>query len=84
VKTDADELRLGSHGGGDLVPHEPPHPLHACALKRGQSRQADGPHGSAPADRRVLRLVRSYLTAGVLADGLFEAGQEGRRKADKV
>ena len=34
-------------------------------------------------DRRVLRLVRSYLTAGVLADGLFEAGQEGRRKAEK-
>jgi len=28
-------------------------------------------------DRRVLRLVRSYLTAGVLADGLFEASQEG-------
>src|SRR5512142_442711 len=28
-------------------------------------------------DRRVLRLVRSYLTAGVLADGLFESSQEG-------
>jgi RNA-directed DNA polymerase len=28
-------------------------------------------------DRRVLRLVRSYLTAGVLADGLFKASQEG-------
>ena len=28
-------------------------------------------------DRRVLRLVRSYLTAGVLANGLFEASQEG-------
>jgi len=28
-------------------------------------------------DRRVLRLVRSYLTAGVLADGLFEASHEG-------
>jgi len=40
-------------------------------LKRGQSRQDDGPHGSALSDRRVLRLVRSYLTAGVLADGLF-------------
>ena len=40
-------------------------------LKRGQSLQDDGPHGSALSDRRVLRLVRSYLTAGVLADGLF-------------
>src|SRR6201997_1492487 len=29
------------------------------------------------ADRRLLRLIRSYLTAGVLADGLFEASQEG-------
>ncbi len=28
-------------------------------------------------DWRVLGLVRSYLTAGVLADGLFEASQEG-------
>ncbi len=28
-------------------------------------------------DRRVLRLVRSDLTAGVLKDGLFEASREG-------
>src|SRR5689334_3837683 len=28
-------------------------------------------------DRRVLRLIRSYLTAGVLNNGLFEASQEG-------
>jgi RNA-directed DNA polymerase len=28
-------------------------------------------------DRRVLRLIRSYLTAGVLTNGLFEASQEG-------
>src|SRR5215831_16914890 len=28
-------------------------------------------------DRRVLRLIRSYLTAGVLANGLFEASREG-------
>lgn len=29
------------------------------------------------ADRRVLRLLRSYLTAGVLEHGLFEASREG-------
>jgi RNA-directed DNA polymerase len=29
------------------------------------------------ADRRILRLVRSYLTAGVLNNGLFEASREG-------
>jgi len=29
------------------------------------------------ADRRVLRLIRSYLTAGVLDHGLFEASHEG-------
>jgi RNA-directed DNA polymerase len=29
------------------------------------------------ADRRVLRLVRSYLVAGVLNNGLFEASREG-------
>src|SRR3954465_3500234 len=29
------------------------------------------------ADRRVLRLVRSYLAAGVLNNGLFEASREG-------
>ena len=29
------------------------------------------------ADRRLLRLIRSYLTAGVLNNGLFEAGREG-------
>ena len=29
------------------------------------------------ADRRVLRLIRSYLTAGVLDDGLFEDSREG-------
>ena len=28
-------------------------------------------------DRRVLRLIRSYLTAGVLTNGLFEASREG-------
>ena len=28
-------------------------------------------------DRRVLRLIRSYLTAGVLDNGLFEASREG-------
>jgi RNA-directed DNA polymerase len=28
-------------------------------------------------DRRVLRLIRSYLTAGVLDRGLFEASREG-------
>jgi RNA-directed DNA polymerase len=28
-------------------------------------------------DRRVLQLIRSYLTAGVLANGLFEASREG-------
>ena len=28
-------------------------------------------------DRRLLRLVRSYLTAGVLDSGLFEASREG-------
>ncbi len=28
-------------------------------------------------DRRLLRLVRSYLTAGVLNNGLFEASREG-------
>ena len=28
-------------------------------------------------DRRVLRLIRSYLTAGVLNSGLFEASREG-------
>src|SRR6186713_382105 len=28
-------------------------------------------------DRRVLRLIRSYLTAGVLANGLFEISREG-------
>jgi RNA-directed DNA polymerase len=28
-------------------------------------------------DRRVLRLIRSYLTAGVLANGLVEASREG-------
>src|ERR1700732_3556924 len=28
-------------------------------------------------DRRVLRLIRSYLTAGVLNNGLFEASREG-------
>jgi RNA-directed DNA polymerase len=29
------------------------------------------------ADRRLLRLIRSYLTAGVLENGLFEASREG-------
>lgn len=29
------------------------------------------------ADRRVLRLIRSYLTAGVLDNGLFESSREG-------
>lgn len=33
------------------------------------------------ADRRVLRLVRSYLTACVLNDGLFEASREGTPQA---
>jgi RNA-directed DNA polymerase len=28
-------------------------------------------------DRRVLRLVRSFLTSGVLCDGLVEASVEG-------
>jgi RNA-directed DNA polymerase len=28
-------------------------------------------------DRRVLRLIRSYLTAGVLNNGLFEVSREG-------
>ena len=28
-------------------------------------------------DRRVLRLIRSYLTAGVLNNGLFEISREG-------
>jgi RNA-directed DNA polymerase len=28
-------------------------------------------------DRRVLRLIRSYLTAGVLDNGLFESSREG-------
>jgi RNA-directed DNA polymerase len=28
-------------------------------------------------DRRVLRLIRSFLTAGVLTNGLFEASREG-------
>ncbi len=28
-------------------------------------------------DRRVLRLIRSYLTASVLNNGLFEASREG-------
>jgi RNA-directed DNA polymerase len=28
-------------------------------------------------DRRVLRLIRSYLTAGVLNDGLFEVSRQG-------
>ena len=28
-------------------------------------------------DRRVLRLIRSYLTAGVLDNGLFETSREG-------
>ena len=28
-------------------------------------------------DRRVLRLIRSYLTAGVLNNGLVEASREG-------
>ena len=28
-------------------------------------------------DRRVLRLIRSYLTAGALNNGLFEISQEG-------
>src|SRR5262245_25591890 len=32
-------------------------------------------------DRRVLRLIRGYLTAGVLDGGLFEESREGRRKA---
>ena len=31
-------------------------------------------------DRRVLRLIRSYLTAGVLNNGLFETSREGTRK----
>jgi RNA-directed DNA polymerase len=29
------------------------------------------------ADRRVLRLIRSYLTAGLLNNGMFEASREG-------
>ncbi len=29
------------------------------------------------ADRRLLRLIRSYLTAGVLDNGLFENSWEG-------
>ena len=29
------------------------------------------------ADRRLLRLIRSYLTAGVLDNGLFEDSREG-------
>ena len=29
------------------------------------------------ADRRLLRLIRSFLTAGVLDNGLFEKSQEG-------
>jgi RNA-directed DNA polymerase len=29
------------------------------------------------ADQRILRLVRGYLTAGVLADGLVSPTQEG-------
>jgi RNA-directed DNA polymerase len=28
-------------------------------------------------DRRVLRLIRAYLTAGVLDGGLFEESREG-------
>jgi RNA-directed DNA polymerase len=28
-------------------------------------------------DRRVLRLIRSFLTAGVMEDGAFEASEEG-------
>ena len=29
------------------------------------------------ADKRLLRLIRSFLTAGVLDNGLFEASEEG-------
>ena len=32
-------------------------------------------------DRRLLRLIRSYLTAGVLDNGLFETNREGVPKA---
>ena len=34
-------------------------------------------------DRRILRLIRGFLTAGVLADGLVGPTDEGRRKADR-
>ena len=35
-------------------------------------------------DRRVLRLVRSFLTAGVLNNGLFEASREGAPQGGPV
>ena len=34
-------------------------------------------------DRRVLRLIRSYLTAGVLNNGLFEVSREGTPQGDR-
>ena len=34
------------------------------------------------ADRRMLRLIRSFLTAGVLDNGLFEASEEGTPQGD--
>jgi hypothetical protein len=35
------------------------------------------------ADRRVLKLIRGYLNAGVLANGVVISGRRGRRKADR-
>lgn len=28
-------------------------------------------------DKRVLRLIRQYLTSGIMVNGLFEASEEG-------
>ena len=35
------------------------------------------------ADRRVLRLIRRYLEAGIMASGSWWSGTKGRRKADR-
>ena len=53
-------------------------------LRHGQSRETPGMRGSRLPDRRVLPLIRSYLTAGELNNGLFETSREGTQASPGV
>ncbi len=56
--------RCGGHRPGEV-------------LRPGQPRHPDGVGGQAGNDKRILKLIRGFLTAGVLADGLVSPIEEG-------